>query len=334
MRKSPEQNQDDDLGLPFSEAPTGSLSYRSLGGAVPDEKGGSRTDLYLAENFKFLSRAGWQKRIRKGEVLVDGIAVDSSHRLRPGQNVQFYHPPSVEPDVNRDLYPIWRKGAVMAVFKPAPLPMHENGAYRKNTFAEILKEEVGPEWSAVHRLDRETSGIVLCGATYQVRRELAISLAERSLHKEYLAIAHGLPRDDNWIENGPIGDLTSSEIRIKKWVMADGLPSETHFHVKERRSEHALLKASPKTGRTNQIRIHAAFAGHHLVGDRLFYPDEAVFLDWFVNGLSEEIVQTTGHRRCLLHAHALSFRHPETGSIEDVSCPMPEDMQDFWETLA
>lgn len=322
MRKSPEQNQDDDL------------SFRSLGSAVPDDKAGLRTDVYLADNFRFLSRAGWQKRLRKGEVLVDGKAVDSSHKLRPGQNVQFYHPPSVEPEVNRDIYPIWRKGAVMAVFKPAPLPMHENGAYRKNTFAELLKTEIGPEWAAVHRLDRETSGIVLCGATYEVRRQLAMSLAERSLHKEYLAIVHGRVGEDNWIENGPIGDLSASEIRIKKWVVPDGLPSETHFSVAARKGEHSLLKASPKTGRTNQIRIHAAYAGHHLVGDRLFYPDEGIFLDWFVNGLSPEIIETTGHRRCLLHAHGLSFRHPESRELHEVFCPMPDDMQEFWDALA
>lgn len=222
----------------------------------------------------------------------------------------------------------------MAVYKPAPLPMHENGAYRKNTFAELLKEEIGPEWAAVHRLDRETSGLVLCGATYEVRRQLAISLADRSMHKEYLAIAHGQPNEESWIESGPIGDLSASEIRIKKWVVPDGLPSETHFSVAERKGQHVLLKARPKTGRTNQIRIHAAYAGHHLVGDRLFYPDESVFLDWFVNGLSNEIIEATGHRRCLLHAHGLSFRHPESGELEEVYCPMPDDMRDFWDALA
>jgi 23S rRNA pseudouridine1911/1915/1917 synthase len=221
----------------------------------------------------------------------------------------------------------------MAVFKPAPLPMHENGSYRKNTFAELLKEEVGPEWAAVHRLDRETSGIVLCGATNEVRKDLSMALMDRSVQKEYFAITHGIPDLDSWTENGPIGDLASSEIRIKKWVGPGGLPSETHFDRIETRQSYSLLRARPRTGRTNQIRIHSAYAGHHLVGDRLFYPDDDVWLDWYVNGVTPRIIEKTGHLRCLLHAHALNFRHPENGKVYEVSSPLPDDMQDFWNKL-
>ncbi len=321
MSKSPDLNLEEEA------------SYRSLGRPISQEKAGERADFYLAKNFPFLSRAAWVKRLNKGAVLVDGNPVDRAYKLRLGQTVSFYHPKTVEPEVNRDIYPIWRVGAVMAVFKPAPLPMHENGAYRKNTFAELLKEEVGPEWAAVHRLDRETSGIVLCGATNEVRKELSLALMDRTVEKEYLAIAHGIPERKVWTENGPIGDLAQSEIRIKKWVVPGGLPSETHFEFVESKGPYTLLRARPKTGRTNQIRIHAAYAGHHLVGDRLFYPDEEVFLDWFVNGVTPRIIEKTGHLRCLLHAHAISFRHPETGALCEVRSPLPDDMQAFWQKL-
>lgn len=321
MSKSPDINQDEDP------------SFRPLGRPIIAEKVGERADFYLAKTFPFLSRAAWVKRLNKGEVLVDGDPVDRAYKLRLGQILSFYHPKTVEPEVNRDIYPIWRVGAVMAVFKPAPLPMHENGAYRKNTFAELLKEEIGPEWSAVHRLDRETSGIVLCGATNEVRRQLSVALMERTVEKEYLAITHGVPERRSWTENGPIGDLASSEIRIKKWVVANGLPSETHFDMLDEQTGYSLLRARPRTGRTHQIRIHAAYAGHHLVGDRLFYPDEEVFLDWFLNGVTPTIIEKTGHLRCLLHAHGLSFRHPENGKVYEVKSPLPDDMQDYWQSL-
>ncbi len=317
----------------LAENPENIGDFRPLGRPIAAPDAGMRIDAYLAKNFRFLSRAAWQKRLDSGTVRLDGRPANTAQRLQEGQNIDYFYPLEVEPEVDRGIYPIWRKGAVMAVFKPAPLPMHENGPYRKNTFATLLQEELGPEWAAVHRLDRETSGIVLCGATYEVRRDLAQSLASRSLQKEYLAIAHGISKEPFWIAEGPIGDLSSSEIRIKKWVVSGGLPSETHFQVLEQKRQHILFRAFPKTGRTNQIRIHAAHAGHHLVGDRLFYPDEQVFLEWYVDGLSEQVIAKTGHRRCLLHAHALHFEHPEDGRNYEVRCPLPEDMDTFWAGL-
>jgi 23S rRNA pseudouridine1911/1915/1917 synthase len=322
MHKSPAEN------------PDLSGEFRPLGRPITPYQAGERVDAFLARHFPFLSRAGWQKRLKSGDLRVDGRIVDVACRLREGQQLALFHPPSVEPEVDRGIYPIWRRGAVMAVFKPAPLPMHENGPYRKNTFSELVKNELGPEWAAVHRLDRETSGIVLCGANYETRKQLAASLADRTMQKEYLAIGCGQAQEDSWIESGPIGDLTTSEIRIKKWVIAGGLPSETHFRVLEQKTQHVLLKAYPKTGRTNQIRIHAAYKGHHLVGDRLFHPDEQVFLEWYVQGLTPHVLEQTGHRRCLLHAHALHFVHPEDGKTYEVRCPLPDDMQTHWDALA
>jgi 23S rRNA pseudouridine1911/1915/1917 synthase len=318
MHKSPVEN------------PEENSAFRPLGLPISAFQAGERADSYLAKHFPFLSRAAWQKRMRTGQLVVDGHPIGVAYRLREGQQLALHHPPSVEPEVDGGIYPIWRKGAVMAVFKPAPLPMHENGPYRKNTFAELVKTELGPEWSAVHRLDRETSGIVLCGATSEVRNQLARSLAARNLHKEYLAVVHGHSKEDRWIENGPIGDLISSEIRIKKWVVPDGQSAETHFQVLGTAGPYSLLKAIPKTGRTNQIRIHAAFVGLPLVGDRLFHPDEQVFLEWFVHGLTDHVVQQTGFRRCLLHAQALAFVHPEDGKVYEVRSEMPDDMHQFW----
>ena len=307
--------------------------YRPLGSPVKEEHVGSRIDGYLSNLYPFYSRAGWQKRMKTGDVLVDGKAVRSSYRVKLGEEVTLYHPKCLEPEVDRDIYPLWKKGDVMAVFKPGNLPMHESGPYRKNTFAHIVKEELGEKWAAVHRLDRETSGIVLCGSTYDVRLDLSRSLAHRVLQKEYVFITKAIPEKESFVEYGPIGDLVQSEIRIKKWVVEDGLPSETRFKLLETRGEYSLIRAYPKTGRTNQIRIHAAVNGLPLVGDKLYHPNEEVFLNWFENGDSDWVHEQTGFKRCLLHATALSFRHPADESICEIRCPIPDDMQNFWDSL-
>lgn len=308
-------------------------AMRPLGGALGENVEGLRLDGYLAQNYPFLSRAGWQKRIEGGEVLVRGRTVRPAYRLRTGDQLHFYHPPQVEPEVDTDIYPIWRLGAVMAVYKPPNLPMHENGPYRHNTFSRLVTQELGPEWSAVHRLDRETSGIVLCGATAAVRQRLSLYLAKGQMAKEYLAIARGMAPQSKFREMGAIGDLKESPIRIKKWVVADGQPAETWFEVEAEKSGHVLLRAYPKTGRTNQIRIHAAFNSLPLVGDKLYHPDENVFLEVFEKGVSQHIIDKVGFRRLCLHATRLSFVHPETQQEVVVDCPMPPDMSEFWEQL-
>ena len=307
--------------------------YRPLGGAVSEFQAGQRVDAYLSTNFPFYSRASWQRKITEAAVLVDFKSCKVSTRLQEGQRITILHLHEKEPDVDRGIEPIWKQGGVMAMYKPGNLPMHENGPYRKNTFAYLLSEEFGSDWAAVHRLDKETSGIVLCGKTHQIRESLARSLAGRTLGKEYWAIVKGRPPTETWFSDGPIGDLEESKIRIKKWVVEDGQQAETDFVCEQIRGSYALVKAFPKTGRTNQIRIHAAYAGLPLVGDITYHPDEEVFLEWFASGKTDWVRKMAGFDRCLLHAASVSFQHPETQQFCHVSCPMPADMTAFWDSL-
>src|SRR5690606_21806317 len=139
--------------------------------------------------------------------------------------------------------------------------------------------------------------------------------------------------DDSWIESGPIGDLEDSKIRIKKWVTPDGQPAETKFSVLERHEDiAALLLAEPKTGRTNQIRIHAAFAGHPLFGDRLYHPDEAVFIESFESGDTPRVLSAIGFSRLCLHAAGVEFRHPRSGKLIEISIPLPDELKAFWDS--
>ena len=308
--------------------------YRPIGSPVELDAADERVDGYLARRYPFLSRAGWQKKIKAGGLLVNDSPVKVAARLQPGDRLVMFYTHVAEPEVDRGIRILWQDGGVMAVYKPGNLPMHENGPYRKNTFAALLIESVGPEWAALHRLDRETSGIVLCSTGLTTRQQLSDDWASRKVHKEYLAIVHGSTAEDSWEVDGPIGDLVESKIRIKKWVVPDGLDALTHFHTEARSATHTLVRAFPKTGRTNQIRIHSAFSGHHLVGDKTYHPDEEVFLEYFERGNTANVQKKTGFVRLCLHATRLRFMHPETKKEVEIDSPLPEDMLDFWANLS
>jgi RluA family pseudouridine synthase len=312
-----------------------SQDYRTLGPIITSHQAGVRLDSYLSQKFPFLTRSGWQKRLDDQEVLVNATKRKSSYILREGDAITFYHPPEAEPDVDLGIRVLWESDGVMAVFKPGNLPMHENGAYRKNTFAHVLTEAVGSQWSAVHRLDRETSGIVLCANSHLIRQRLSFDFEEKKILKEYLLIVNGIPTAPQFTNEGPLGDLTTSQIRIKKWVVPGGLDSRTDFTVEATKpSGFSLLRAFPRTGRTNQIRIHAAHAGHWILGDKLYHPEEAVFLDYWEQGKTTPFaVRTTLHYRTALHAAAVSFQHPVTKEFCRIDSPLPEDLQDLWVSL-
>ena len=308
--------------------------FRLLGGHPLDGQScGIRLDKFLACHYPFYSRSGWQKKIFAKELLVNTRHVSASYILKRGDQLTFYQPQEKEPEVNRNVSLIWREGGVMAICKPAPLPMHGNGPYRLNTLTHLIHNEFGKEWSCVHRLDLETSGIVLCAANTMNRNRLSEAFFHGQIQKEYLAIVRGVPTLDFWQEHGPIGPLSGSTINIKKWVVPGGLRAETWFSCLKRKNEHSLLKAAPKTGRTNQIRVHAAFKGLPLVGDKLYHPDEAVFQLYFDHGNIPEVAERTGFPRLCLHAAALRFKHPETGTWCEITSPLPEELAKLWDEL-
>jgi len=316
--------------------------YRTLGGPLGDICAGERVDAYLARAYPFFSRAQWQARVESGEVRVNAQpARKASERLRVGDQLALWHPAEKEPEVDRGIRVISEAGGIMAVHKPPGLPMHENGPYRRNTFAALLQELVGPEWAAVHRLDRETSGIVICAGSFALRSKLTELWSAHGVRKEYLAIARGSALATDAMAPGsvfdveqPIGDLATSQIRIKKWVVPDGLPASTEFSVLKRAGECALILARPRTGRTNQIRIHAAWSGFPLLGDRLFHPDESVFLDWYENGLTPAVQARVGFHRVALHAARIAFTHPQTNTEFVAESPLPADLEKLWTELS
>jgi 23S rRNA pseudouridine1911/1915/1917 synthase len=295
---------------------------------------GLRIDSFLARNFPFHTRNQWQKRLESGEVRVETTAVGPSYRLRAGDQISYFRPEQSEPDINTNVHVIARWGGIMAVYKPSNIPMHEGGRYHKNTFFDVVCDAFGKEWSAVHRLDRDTSGIVMCGATPELREKLSAELRKRTLKKHYLAIAIGNPKLDRWSERSSIGMTSETIFREKRWVTEDGLSAHTEFEVLDSADGFSLLHVSPKSGRTHQIRIHSSYIGLPLVGDPRYHPNEHVFLKYLETGYDEFVLDHVVAPRMCLHAAFVEFTNPETKKLTAVESPIPDDMAWIWGRLS
>lgn len=308
--------------------------FRALGGPVLALHVGKRLDVYLASEFKFLSREAWQKRIEKGYATVNYQPKRPSYKLRLGDQLSMYYPSAWEPEVDDTTPVLWQDDGLAVLAKPPGLPMHTVGLFFKRHFAGSLMKTLGDEWAAVHRLDRETSGVVLVARDSNVRSQLSQQFIDHEVQKKYLCIVSGVVKQKSWIVDKAIGDVKGSAIRIKKGVDEEGGQSAaTKFECLETGSNCSLLMAQPITGRTNQIRVHAAYSGHHLIGDRLYYPDESVFLDYDVNGDRQEQFMQTGFSRVCLHAHEITFTNPVNSKTVSVSCPLWNDLVELWELL-
>ncbi|MBI2603693.1 MAG: tRNA epoxyqueuosine(34) reductase QueG [Deltaproteobacteria bacterium] len=311
--------------------PGGPANYRSLGKPITQADVGLRIDVYLARDFLFHSRSAWQSLLREKKVHVGERSVKSSYLLRGNDEVSYFCPQVQEPAVNKDLRVLWEKDGIIAVLKPSNLPMHEGGAYRLNTFCQVLKDTVGPEWAPTHRLDRETSGLVLCADTQALRNELSESFRQRTMEKMYYAIACGLPEREVFEVDQPLGETKRTSFRLKHWVIPDGAPAQTLFRVKERSGKFTLLEVFPKTGRTHQIRVHASWSGLPLVGDKKYYPDESIYLEYLDHGFTDRVKGACIADRLCLHAASVRFIHPLDGKSYEVSTEVPADMKKIWD---
>lgn len=302
---------------------------RRLGLPIDEKAVGRRLDEYLAGKFPFFSRAAWQKEIFNGVVLINGArAKKPSQRLQMGDELRRLHPFDEEPDVDTNMPILWCDGELAAVIKPAGLPMHEAGYYRRRTVAGVLPEVLGAGWTPVHRLDRETSGILLCARQPIIRAKLTEIWTNKQVRKTYLAIANGITERDLWDVNLPIRS-ERFERTNRSEICDSGDPATTVFRVLARGDQAMLLEAKPLTGRTNQIRVHIAAIGHPLIGDKVYGADPSILEIYRREGNSNLVKELAGFPRHALHAWKLSFEHPITHKEIYLSCPPPRDLRDL-----
>lgn len=272
---------------------------------------------FLATVFPHISRADWEAQCQRGDVVDENKApVCAEQRIQPGERHFTRERLSVEPDVNANIKIIHEDKAIIVVDKPAPLPMHPSGRFHRNTLQTFLQTVYAPEKPRpTHRLDANITGVALFARTTAYARKIQAQFESGAVEKTYIALVIGHPCDDRFSCEAQIGE---SDGLLGARVIAenDGLASRTDFEVLSRSADGtALLQVKPRTGRTNQIRVHLWHLGIPIVGDPMYLPDRR---------LGDTQTLSLQAEPLCLHAEELSFVHPLSGERVTYSAKAPD----------
>jgi 23S rRNA pseudouridine1911/1915/1917 synthase len=303
---------------------------------VPPECGGWRLDHFLKRRIGRMSRTRIQAIIGEQISFPDGRPARASSPVRAGETILLRRPAPVEPEVPRRFDILFEDASVLVIDKPAGLPMHTTAKFWRNTLVALLRELYPNEQMEIaHRIDRETSGVLLIARNREVASVLTRAFARRAVEKTYLALVKGHPPDEGKIDL-PLHLLdTKSRVMMGPARDGSGLAAVTQFRVVRRLPEHALCEARPLTGRQHQIRVHFASIGHPIVGDKLYGAGEELFMRSCDEPLTPELLaRFDGLARHALHAHRLTFPHPVDKRPITIESPLPADLAAHIATLA
>ena len=297
--------------------------------AVPREHERERLDVYLAGRFTYLSRTAWQREIERGRVYLNHERVESpGRRVRGGDIVRFDGRGFAESEVDDRLTVLYEDEYLVCVDKPGNLPVHPAGRYFNNTLVRILQERTGGNYFPAHRLDRETSGVILLAKRAEVASKI-----QRNFHtvtKSYIAIVHGRPAVREFEIRVPIRDDPTALIKKKRVASPDGGEyARTGFRALFSFGDYTLVRAFPETGRLHQIRVHLRHAGLPIVGDKLYGRDERLFGRFVREGLTGDLLSALEMPRSALHSRSLKFYHPMQGRELLIKAPVPADFREF-----
>lgn len=320
--------------------------FRRIGGRLENVDIGMRIDRYLATHYPFLSREIWYQRLELGEVRIQRNAsreriagekpefetVKPTYRVQVYDQIWIYHPPEIEPEAKGDCTVIYDDGDIVAFHKPGNLVIHAAGLYLRNTFVSWAQRAGYGDAAAVHRIDRETSGLLLCARKYETRLALSLAFRSTAMKKMYLALTKGTRPHPHQLRIAmPIGPADDSRIRLKMWVDSPN-PQEAVTDIVQlsRHGEFTLYACFPRTGRTNQIRIHLAAIGHWIVGDKMYHPNEEVFLEYYEHGFTDVVRKYVYTERQLLHSATIRYPNDVVAkSHSPIVCPLPPDFIEF-----
>ncbi len=286
-----------------------------------------RLDVFLTRTGENFSRSYARRLVEEGLATVNGRQKKASYVLNEEDVVEVLHPAADKAQEGFEDLVIFEDKALLAIRKPAGIAVHPNAAnWEINPEAALLGEptlvsmiySARPEMAAggierlglVHRLDRDTSGLMVLAKTADAQKTLSDGFRERLMEKTYIGVVSGIPEKRKGVIDAPIGRASGFK-KIKVWEY--GREALTEYTVKEKGKDCAMLEIHPRTGRTNQIRIHLAHIGHPIMGDKLYGGPAAP--------------------RMLLHSLSLVFDHPVTGRKTRLEAPLPEDFKAVWKTL-
>lgn len=223
----------------------------------------------MAIRFPFRPEKDWRDRIENGRVGLNEESSTPDALLKKSDSIFHHNPNVVEPSVPDEVEILEETEDWIAVYKPAPLPMHPGGRYFKNTLTAMLEEMGYPDLKIVHRLDAVTSGIVLFAKTKAFAQKAMTEFAEGRVQKTYFAEISGQPKEDQITINTPIKRKTGFVFESNP-DLTNAKPAETTFTVVERKENSAIIKCEPKTGRTHQIRLHLEHWGYPIIDDPIY----------------------------------------------------------------
>jgi 23S rRNA pseudouridine1911/1915/1917 synthase len=309
---------------------------------VPPELAGMRLDRFVQGQLRATSRNRSQQIILLSAYSPDGERLKKNRRIQAGERVILWRPPWDELAPRVELEVLYEDEALLAVSKPPFLPVHPSARFHRSTVTALLSEaRPDDHLTLVHRLDRETSGVLLLAHTRAADRAVKIQFEERrNVVKRYLAITWNAPDWQRHTCELALEPDPSSPFRVKMRAAAEAaLPSATSFEVLGRKrggggKSYALIRCTLHSGRQHQIRVHLAALGLPLVGDKLYGPDEQLFAKGADGTITAADLARLELDRHALHASELGIDHPVTGERLLLEAPLYPDMQSFWERLS
>jgi 23S rRNA pseudouridine1911/1915/1917 synthase len=280
---------------------------------------GERLDKAISDSLVHLSRAAIQRLIKGGQVLVNGRTSKPSYRVELGDEVVVHIPHETPPEIKPEqmtLDVIFEDEHLLTLNKPAGMVVHPAYGHQSGTLVNAVlayfpqnADVGGPDRAGiVHRLDKDTSGLILVAKSETIHNALQRQFKRRRVKKTYVALVEGHPIPREGLIDAPIG--RDKHQRKRMAIVKSGREARTAYRVGELFDEHSLIEVNPETGRTHQIRVHLAWLGYPVVGDRIY-------------GYRRQ--RLLRHRH-FLHASQLELRHPITEAPLSLSAPLPEDL--------
>ncbi len=301
-----------------------------------------RLDAFLAENIDGWSRSRLQRRIDNEDVLVNDKAVKSSYKIRANDEIEVdlveapvarFEPENIPLDI------VYEDEFLAVINKPAGMVVHPGAGVQTGTlanaiafhFAESFAEQNRQDPDSirigiVHRLDKDTSGLIVVAKTDEIHEALSEQFRERQVYKSYIALVHGSPEQKIGKVEAPIGRNKHNRLRMK--VATHGRSALSLWKVRQRYDKFTLLDVEIKTGRTHQIRVHMGYINHPVVGDEIYNEGrDNTIMDHTVRNAIASMP------RFFLHAEQLSFTHPKTQEKMEFTQPLPKELNDFLDLL-
>jgi 23S rRNA pseudouridine1911/1915/1917 synthase len=311
-------------------------SSQTVSARIPHESAGRRLDQALAELFPDYSRSRLTAWIKSGDVRVDGVMVLPRQIVRGGEQITLRTQPTQEVPLAPEAIALdirYADADVLVVNKPAGLTVHPGAGQHTGTLQNALLHYDAnlaqiPRAGIVHRLDKDTSGVMVIARSLRAHAALVEALQARTVHRQYLAIVYGALIAGGSVD-AAVGRHPRDRLRQAVVDGPAGKHARTHYRVRERFRAHTLIECRLETGRTHQIRVHMAHLRHPLIGDPLYGGGLKL-----PKGATVELAEVMREfRRQALHAEKLEFTHPVSGATISVAVDMPADMEQLLRAL-